>query len=1188
MEIKKYLNVAWKIAILAIVAFICLGRMITNGLDTYKDSREFELYNFGSGEGDLSIALNTDVEQIIVARGDELRELGLYLSGVDNQSNDFVNITIKDGNGHIYSHKAYAVSDCVNDDFNKFPINVSGLKVNGSYIVQISSDDDNICCILKMSEFDTEYFGVFSDGETSYSGALNCGVKYCYNYLTAGSVFQIIADYAIVLMLLVLLGYALYNCEKLYGEINEGSAKKGILPAVCGSILLFFTINPISKNVTELKEYSRNIGVGIMELYDITRVIRNFNLCFIVVIISSVLLYLLFHKCESDIEKCDSTIAGFIDNLNVLYLVNLCMRGLVFYQLTDLKTFHYTGYIFIQIYVCTYVYAKTSVGSRVSKEIYVQYLITAATLGMGLSACLTKEWRDGRFMLGVQCLLILVVLLYIRYAKNIINIGLFSVFTAWMPLMLSVYAEFVIILNQRGIFVSSPKEYYVALTIIYITVAALVTYMKRKQLSDAIRLKRVAYPGIILGMSAMAVQPLINNTYTVDFIESSNASILISDFLNFGSIPVVEHYGGHMMTAVWEGIAYGLLTGDRLGAMFSPYSGYLILIIAILFYWLMKNIINEDVALLTVLLIPFYGMTEYFGLGLLIAVALVAYDRKQSLINGFLIWLAFGWVTLYRLDMGFSYLWGIGLVLISGVILKKEIGYLKNAAISLVVTGTAALGVWFAVCSLKGISPLVRLKEFLLLSASNQTWAYGGLGDSSVTAFPVMYLFLPVLMAVLLVYALMSKSFRTSTKNEIWMILVYLGGAYFGNYSRTVVRHSVYEMKIHILVWSALLFIAMFVAVKFRNSKLVIPVYVFLFVSMMVLKSEGVYNEQPVINRASANITSMVDSWSINRFNKNNPNSMTIWEQSAATGEPIARIYIDEEVNNRIIGYGNLINGLLNDNETFVECMDRTFLYSALGRKNPLYVSQSPIQISGEFSQEQYIAEIEAAKDYCPILLLPVDGQNYRASSFLEGTPHAYKYYKVFEYFYDKFTPLCAYDDVAVWCRNEAYESMLSKTAGIEGVQLISWGYDGPVMDEAGLVQYQAFLHNYDLKELANAWANLDIKNAAANEIISKGLRSDIVYQFELSEADYEKPAYLGINLQSMADKSNVTIIMGDMSQGTFVQKCKYTLDISDDINYYMVRLSSDYYWHLGEINSMMVVSDDKVYADSAKIIMGD
>ena len=111
----------------------------------------------------------------------------------------------------------------------------------------------------------------------------------------------------------------------------------------------------------------------------------------------------------------------------------------------------------------------------------------------------------------------------------------------------------------------------------------------------------------MFGITCLSVQIPIQSTYSPDLFEGANYSILISDYLNFGKIPIVEHYGGHMMTGVWEGILYGILNQDPAGAVVSPYSFLVTPFLTVLFYYLIKNVWNEDLALLTTIFVSIYG-----------------------------------------------------------------------------------------------------------------------------------------------------------------------------------------------------------------------------------------------------------------------------------------------------------------------------------------------------------------------------------------------------------------------------------------------------------------------------------------------------------------------------------------------------------------------------------------------------
>lgn len=97
--------------------------------------------------------------------------------------------------------------------------------------------------------------------------------------------------------------------------------------------------------------------------------------------------------------------------------------------------------------------------------------------------------------------------------------------------------------------------------------------------------KTFTYPALIFGFVCSWQQIAVASERTVDLFETANSSILIGDFLNFGDIPIIEHYGGHMMTGVWEAFVYAILNKDFEGALFSPYANYIAVVIVILFLY---------------------------------------------------------------------------------------------------------------------------------------------------------------------------------------------------------------------------------------------------------------------------------------------------------------------------------------------------------------------------------------------------------------------------------------------------------------------------------------------------------------------------------------------------------------------------------------------------------------------------
>ena len=114
-----------------------------------------------------------------------------------------------------------------------------------------------------------------------------------------------------------------------------------------------------------------------------------------------------------------------------------------------------------------------------------------------------------------------------------------------------------------------------------------------------------------------------------------------------------------------------------------------------------------------------------------------------------------------------------------------------------------------------------------------------------------------------------------------------------------------------------------------------------------------------------------------------------------------------------------VIGVLLKPSESFIDFTDTTFVYSAFGRECPVYVSQSPSMLSGEFSQEQFIAEIKKEKERLPVALFPLS--SFYLSQYVDGVPLVLRHYKVAEYLYQNYRPLCTAGDYALWCDRDKY-----------------------------------------------------------------------------------------------------------------------------------------------------------------------
>ena len=151
----------------------------------------------------------------------------------------------------------------------------------------------------------------------------------------------------------------------------------------------------------------------------------------------------------------------------------------------------------------------------------------------------------------------------------------YFVFFAAIPAFLSVFIEAICVLNQHEIFIGHPKKVFALLFAFSFIVFSVLNLMLTQNNSRHFDSKKYAYPLLIWGFALLTWQVPSSFARYPDWFEHANAATLISDFLNFNIIPIVGHYGGHMMSGVWEGIFYGIINNDFYNAGFSPYDGWL-------------------------------------------------------------------------------------------------------------------------------------------------------------------------------------------------------------------------------------------------------------------------------------------------------------------------------------------------------------------------------------------------------------------------------------------------------------------------------------------------------------------------------------------------------------------------------------------------------------------------------------
>jgi hypothetical protein len=119
-----------------------------------------------------------------------------------------------------------------------------------------------------------------------------------------------------------------------------------------------------------------------------------------------------------------------------------------------------------------------------------------------------------------------------------------------------------------------------------------------------------------------------------------------------------------------------------------------------------------------------------------------------------------------------------------------------------------------------------------------------------------------------------------------------------------------------------------------------------------------------------------------------------------------------------------ILNTVLTPQETYFDFASVDYFYALVNRKNPVYVNQSPLMISGDSTQKYALQQIEEAKP--PIVLMPIEGNRW---SNIDGITVDYKYYMITEYIYKNYVPLMRLPMFDIYCLKEKKYIYLHKLA---------------------------------------------------------------------------------------------------------------------------------------------------------------
>ncbi|BBK78199.1 hypothetical protein [Clostridium butyricum] len=783
-----------------------------------------------------------------------------------------------------------------------------------------------------------------------------------------------------------------------------------ILPSIVLTLAMTLIYNPL--NNIAVNSFDRSLGNGLLNGVDITKRINNigfFN--FILIPIIFLIIYSLISSLFDKINEENKKYVTCINNVSAISL-----GSIIFSYINKFSQKDYFGvgikFITCFILICLVILLISHKKKTIEFDLFKWSLFAAIPITLFIIVICNKlEVNISMKIFMISYGLILSSILRILTIKfNSLNfIALKKSYTLIIsiPIIVSVCLELVNILNQHSIFINSKAEMTI---IIYILIGVLscIYYLRIiRNSNDDVKeycFEKYYYPLIIVTIVLIATQMPLQNIINTDFFEQSNHGTAISEFFNYGKLPIIETFDAHMLQNELGRILYGILNNDYYGAMFNEYS--LLPVFYLLYYFLFEKFFNKDISLLLLIFFPIASDNAFqlFPLSPLVILSLLFAYKHKTYKACILFWCSIILSCLLKLDMGFAL--AFSSIIVWGIVwlFERENILIKRLFLSFMSVVLGGILVYIGICLMKNISPILRIMEFLKLCQSNINWGYSSIGDSQTIAFTICYFVIPIINMVLVLYLIYKNILKSHDYlNDKIIIVLVFGIISVLNFSRGIVRHSLVENTTIHVVSTTSLFISMIIFMYAKRQKVlsfIVSEVVFMILLGMLTSPNNIF-PKPIIDGA------------LSKF-------LAFESYKTVADRKVDRVIISDDMKQVYIPLKEVLDATLNKDETYIDFTNQTFLYALVGREKPVYINQSPGLLSGEYTQQRFLEQVKVMKHRIPFVLMPIENMNL--SRTLDGIENSYRYYLISEYISNNYRPLFKIKNFAIWCSKDQYD----------------------------------------------------------------------------------------------------------------------------------------------------------------------
>jgi len=571
----------------------------------------------------------------------------------------------------------------------------------------------------------------------------------------------------------------------------------------------------------------------------------------------------------------------------------------------------------------------------------------------------------------------------------------FQLFSALIPLILVVYKEFYMILNQHEIFFIHPT--LILFSTLFLYSLCLLLFKKYIQSTSKNYILQLSIIGLLMGLISWKYYYIVYQ-HTNEIFELANHTNPIMRLMVNGDLPIIDALSSHVISDLSLNPLYVFLNGYTGKTDFMIYFNLLNFLIIPGAFHLLNKIFRQPLFVFILLLFtPSYEhilghYNGYVFVSLLLIWQAIKHPKSYYLL------LIFTWNSLlliYKIEVGASSIILTSVLFIINTFLTTKIpqkGIVKNLIFILFII-VIAVGISFYLQP-NLIDNFLKAKDYF---TPNQAHGFAKVTFEPNLIYYFNYIIIPFTLIIYGIY-LIQVQIKAKTFKFLDFVLIGLISFYVFHTQRGLVRHSLIE-----------------------NSTFHISSFAYLIISLIVYKHIRVVKSNLKYGIFVASFIFCVNAFSL-ETTVNNPSiiSNIIYRLNQNQHLKHYKSKLDRALDfdtikeNTAGDFIRFMDGNFDKNATFLDFCNIPMFYFYTQREVPSYFNQYMQNTVTDYLQEKNI-ELLKTKDV-PVVLFSQNPQNWWDA--IDGVENTIRNFRMAQYIYSNYKPHSSINNINVWVKN--------------------------------------------------------------------------------------------------------------------------------------------------------------------------